>query len=146
VTLWAVLLCLLFMPFYQIGTSSDFQMRSSIMPLTLLAIAFAGWLTRIMAQRPIPRVAFTYAILALLIGAVTPALEIRRALVNRPTPVQHCSLVGVWMHQSDKATPTSTYLARTSALPPVIRNIPARAALHDPAQCWDRPWKEPRVF
>lgn len=144
VVLWAVLLWLLFVPFYQIGVSSDFQMRSSIMPLALLALAFIGWMSRLIDTAPVPRAALAYAMLTLLIGAATPALEIRRALVMRPAPAPRCSLIGVWTRQTEIVAPTATYLARSSALPAGLRNIPVTAGLHDPAQCWDRPWMQRR--
>ena len=142
--LWAVLLWLMVAPHYRIGVSSDFQMRSSIMPLALLALGFIGWMTRLMDSVPRPRTALAYAVLTLLIGAVTPALEIKRALVMRPSPEPRCSLIGVWSRQTDLVAPTATYLARASALPVSLRNIPVTAGLHDPAQCWDRPWLERR--
>jgi hypothetical protein len=146
VVLWAVLLSLMFAPFYQIGVSSDFQMRSTIMPLALAALALIGWMTQLAQASPVPRAALTYAVLTLLVGAVTPALEIRRAVLMRPSPAPHCSLIGVWARQTDMVAPTATYLARTAVLPAMLRNIPTTAGLHDPQQCWDHRWMEPRKF
>lgn len=139
-TLWIVLVCLMLMPLWQIGTSSDFQMRASIMPLTLLALAFADWVIRMLDERPLPTGDLVYAAIALAIGAVTPALEVRRALANDPSPVPLCSLVGVWDKQTGLIAPHTSYLARRSALPGWIGVIPVQAGETDPAQCWDHPW------
>ena len=139
-TLWVILTCLLFMPFWKIGANSDFQMRASIMPLALLAVAFAEWIMRKLDQRPVPKGALGFAVVALLVGAITPALEIHRGLVNGPSPAPLCSLVGVWEKQSGLVAPHATYLADTSSLPYVLKNVPAIAGLRDPESCWDRKW------
>ncbi|WP_428333985.1 hypothetical protein [Novosphingobium sp.] len=144
VTLWVVLVCLLFMPFGQIGIGSDFQMRSSIMPLALLALAYIGWIARLVEQTPLPRATLACAILTLAIGAVTPAFEIHRALTNLPAPEPQCSLIGVWSHQTDLVAPPATYLARASQLPGALQNMPITAGNHDPAHCWNRVWITPR--
>jgi hypothetical protein len=139
-TLWIIFLCLLFMPFWKIGVNSDFQMRASIMPLALLAVAFAEWTIGMMNQRPLPRGALAFAAVALTIGAITPALELRRTLVNGPSPVTRCSLVGVWTKQAGLIAPYATYLADTGSLPGSLKTIPAIAGLRDPDRCWDRKW------
>lgn len=139
-TLWIVLACLMLMPLWHIGIGADFQMRASIMPLTLLALSFADWVIRILGERPLPKVDIVYAVLALAIGAVTPALEVRRALWNDPSPVPRCSLIGVWDRQTGLIAPRTSYLARRSTLPGWIGAIPVEAGENDPDQCWDRPW------
>lgn len=140
-TLWVALLCLMLMPCYQVGSSVDFQMRSSIMPLAIVALAFVGWVARLFDQRSVwSRAALAYGLVALAIGAVTPAMELHRTLVMRPTPGPRCSLVGVWMRQTIRVAPTATYVARVSALPVAMRAMPVVAGVHEPAQCWDRDW------
>ena len=139
-TLWIVLACLLLMPLWQIGIGADFQMRASIMPLTLLALAFADWVIRAVNTRPMPKGDVLYALLALAIGAVTPALEVRRALAHGPSPEPRCSLIGVWDKQTGLIAPRASYLARRSALPGWIGVVPVKAGGKDPDHCWDHPW------
>lgn len=140
VTLWTIFLCLLVMPFWIIGINSDFQMRASIMPLALLALAFAEWFIRMLEQRPVQNVAIGVALLAIIVGAATPVSELRRALVNGPSPAPQCSLLGVWTKQSGLIAPYATYLANTKSLPGKMKSIPAIAGTRDPAKCWDRKW------
>lgn len=139
-TLWIVLGCLLLMPLWRIGVSTDFQMRASIMPLALLAFGFADWVTGLMDERPRPIADLGYAVVALSIGAVTPALEVRRALVNRPSPEPRCSLVGVWTKQTGLVVPMASYLVHSGALPDWLGPIPVQAGRKDPARCWDHDW------
>jgi hypothetical protein len=139
-TLWTICACLLIMPFWIIGINSDFQMRASIMPLALLALAFAEWFNRMLEQRPLQRGAIGIALLAIIVGAATPLSEIRRALFNGPSPAPQCSLLGVWTKQSGLIAPYATYLANTKSLPGKMKSIPAIAGTRDPAKCWDRKW------
>ena len=140
ITLWTIFLCLLFMPIWKIGINSDFQMRASIMPLALLAVAFAEWLIQMMAQRPVPKGALIFAGIAVGIGAITPAFEIHRALVNQPSPLPRCSLIGVWNKQSGLIAPYAAYLADTRSLPGLMKSIPPIAGVADPVKCWDHEW------
>lgn len=136
---------LIVMPLVQVGVNSDFQMRASIMPLALLSIAFASWISTLLAERPARKAAIIYAIVAIMLGAATPLLELRRALVNPPSPRPLCSLVGVWNKQDNMIVPYSTYLAPVSTLPPRLRNVPVVAGRSDPARCWDRKWLVPEA-
>lgn len=137
---WLTVALLLVMPFWQVGTGSDFQMRASIMPLALLAIAFADWLADLSMRRPIPRGMLAVAVLALAVGAVTPAFELRRALANGPSPRPLCSLVGVWQQQDNVVVPMSTYLAAVETLPFVLHPVTFIDPATDPATCWERRW------
>lgn len=139
-TLWTICACLLIMPFWIIGINSDFQMRASIMPLALLAVAFAEWFIRMLEQRPVQNVAVGFALLAIIVGAATPVFELRRALFNGPSPAPQCSLLGVWTKQSGLIAPYAAYLANTKSLPGKMKFIPAIAGTRDPAKCWDRKW------
>jgi len=141
VTLWLVLLCLLFMPMFRIGVGIDFQMRASIVPLALLTFSFAEWLVDLLEGDTPRRTALLGLALAVLaIGAVTPAMEIRRALVNGPSPRPLCSLRGAWNAQDNTGTPYATYLADARALPAWLPIPPVTAGRNDPAHCWSRPW------
>src|SRR5206468_2185555 len=138
-----IVLLLLLMPLLQIGVSVDFQMRASIMPLALLAILFAQWLCKLLERKPAPQLTIAYALLAIILGAPTPLLEVRRALVNGPSPRPRCSLIGVWNKQDGMVVPYATYLAPVSKLPPGLQGIPVTAGRSDPDECWDRKWVVP---
>ena len=140
-TLWTILACLILMPFWKIGINSDFQMRASIMPLALLALIFAEWCIRAVQQRPQPKPTLAFAALAVLLGTVTPAFELRRALVNDPSPAPLCSLVGVWNKQSGLIAPYAAYLATARSFPGNLKQLPARVGHNDPADCWDGNWQ-----
>ena len=141
--LWLILALLLVMPLIQVGASSDFQMRASIMPLALLAYYFALWVCRLLEQKPVRRLCLSYAALALALGAATPLLEVRRALVDGPSPPPLCSLIGVWDKQDGMIVPYSTYLAPVSALPRELRDVPVTTGASDPAKCWAGKWPVP---
>ena len=134
---------LLAMPLIQVGVSADFQMRASIMPLALLSILFAQWLCRVSEETPVQRLAVAYAVVAVALGAAIPLLEVRRAVVNPPSPPPLCSLVGAWGKQDAMVVPNATYLAPVAKLPPWFRDVPVTAGRSDPEQCWDRKWVTP---
>jgi hypothetical protein len=131
---------LLAMPFVQVGVGSDFQMRASIMPLALLSILFAQWICRISKQKPVRIAAITYALVAIMLGAATPLLEVRRAVLNGPSPSPLCSLVGVWNKQDGMLVPYSSYLVPVPMLPQPLGQIPVTAGRSDPDKCWARKW------
>jgi hypothetical protein len=135
---------LLLMPFVQIGESVDFQMRATIMPLALLSIAFAEWVYRPSKEKPARTASIAYAVAAIALGAATPLLEVRRALVNPPSPRPLCSLIGVWNKQDNAIAPYSTYLAPVAALPSGLSRIPVVAGRSDPEKCWDENWAIPQ--
>lgn len=139
-TLWTIMFSLILMPFWKIGINSDFQMRASIMPLALLALAFAEWFMRAAEKRPRPKAAIVFAVVAIALGAATPAFEVRRSLVNAPTPLPRCSLTGVWNKQTGLIAPYATYLADVNSLPRMLNPIPVLAGTSDPDKCWDREW------
>lgn len=139
-TLWIVLICLMLLPLWSIGASHDFQTRVSIVPLALLMFAFADWVTRMLDQHPLPRFDAAYVVVALMIGSVTPMFEVKRLLQNGPSSAPYCSLVGAWSKQTGMIVPPTTYLARRSAMPPWLDEIPVQAGRNDPSQCWDHEW------
>lgn len=138
--IWLVLALLLVMPFWQVGVSSDFQMRASIMPIALLILAFASWLAELTNRRQLPKSALAYAIIALGIGAATPTMEVWRAVSNGPSPRPLCSLTGVWTRQDNLVVPISTYLAPVAALPFTLGPGPVIDAAKNPGPCWSRKW------
>ncbi len=142
-TLLIVALCLALMPLWAIGASTDFQMRASIMPLAILALAFADWMLAL-DRRGLK----TIAIIVLALGSVTGSAEIFRALRLEPSPAPHCSLRGVWSRQSQVGliVPYSTYYAGWTALPSVlVPHAPVdRVGPVEPDHCWDKPWRTNR--
>jgi hypothetical protein len=118
-------------------------MRATIMPLAILSILFAWWICRLLEDRPARKIAIAYAAIAVTLGAATPLFELRRALVNDPSPTPLCSLVGVWNKQNNQIVPYATYLSPLSKLPTQLSNVPVTAGLSDPDRCWDRKWLEP---
>jgi len=134
---------LLAMPLIQVGVSADFQMRASIMPLALLSILFAQWVCRLIERDPKRSAAIAYAGAAVALGAVTPMLEIRRAVADGPSPRPLCSLIGVWHKQDNMQVPYAMYLAPVSKLPAPLADVSVTAGRSDPDRCWDRKWVLP---
>ncbi|WP_340268569.1 hypothetical protein [Sphingobium mellinum] len=129
--------CLLLMPSWSIGMFNDFQTRASIMPLAILAVAYADWATRIAGWRE--KVSFGVVI---ALGSVTGIIGIANALRFAPSPVPHCSVAGVWERQSTLHPPHSSYFAARTAFP--ISIVPMdRVSSATPDRCWDRPWRVP---
>ncbi|WP_156028597.1 hypothetical protein [Sphingobium chlorophenolicum] len=130
--------CLLLMPLWKIGANNDFEMRASIMPLALIAIAFAEWAGRLELRE---EKAWFLVILAL--GSVTGAAEIARVFRLAPSPAPQCSLAGAWDRQTGFVVPHASYFAVRDAFPFKIH--PAeRVNSAQPAHCWDRPWNVSR--
>ena len=130
--------CLLFIPFYKVGVSNDFAMRASIPALALLAANFAIALAESLELGNCP--AWTRLATAIvLIGAVTGAMEVRRALITPAAPVSDCDLLQAW-DQSPFADDTrSNYLVSPNAMPRWLRPldpapVPAAAATRCSAQ------------
>lgn len=140
--LWLILAVLVILPALRIGQHADLQMRGSIMPLALLAIAFAGWTTRLIETRPRRKAALGFALTALAIGAVTPAFELRRIFIYPTSPEPLCSFVDVWPKQTGVVVPWTTYLARVEALPSALPTFPivAVASGDELQECWETPW------
>lgn len=130
-------LCLFLMPLWSIGISNDFQMRASIMPLALIAVAFADWASRLQQG---DEKAFVLIIVAL--GAVTGGFEIARAFRFAPSPAPHCSLAGVWDRQTGLVVPHASYFAARESFPFTIVPVD-RVDIANPGKCWDRPWRTP---
>ncbi|MFZ2995676.1 hypothetical protein [Sphingobium sp.] len=127
-------LCLIVMPLWTMGASNDFQMRASIMPLALVALAFANFAIRLQAGRD------KVVIIALIaLGSVTGIVEISHAVRFSASPAPLCSLPGVWHQQAITDIPHASYFAARAAFP--IPITPAdRVSAVMPPQCWARPW------
>lgn len=124
-------------PLGRMGTSVDFVMRASIPALTVLAVMLADLLATPRSD-PAGRRARVYAGTALLIGLVTPADEVLRALVNPRAPAMLCSYLGVVPGGA------ATYVARLSRVPAAVRpRNPTLVTPHDPRRCWGSPWPDP---
>ena len=133
---------LCFMPLYCIGEAIDFQMRASITPLAIMALG----ISQILSQ-PSPALgqARRVAIGLLAIGAVTPAMEVRRTLFLQPSPEPKCALIDAWHQQSGNIVSPNAYFAPPTALPQVLQSTPASRITPDTnVKCWDRPWATPR--
>ena len=137
VTILIAGVCLLLMPLWAIGMSNDFQMRASIMPLALVAIAFARWAGRLES-----RSWKTWFLVVITLGSVTGMAEIARAFRLAPSPAPHCSLAAVWHRQTGFAVAHDSYFAARDAFP--IRIDPReRVSSAQPTDCWRRPWNMP---
>ena len=136
-TILIAAICLLLMPLWAIGMSNDFQMRASIMPLALVAIAFAGWANRLES-----RSGKVWFLVVTTLGSATGTAEIARAFRLAPSPAPHCSLAGVWHRQTGFAVAHDSYFAARDAFH--IRIDPReRVSSAQPTDCWRRPWNMP---
>lgn len=135
-TLVVLTLWLIAIPFVQIGASTDFMMRASISALTILAVMVAdALLTTPRARLPL--------VILLVIGSVTGAMEIRRALLHPAAPQVRCSLFKAW-DQSFGDFPIDSYVAPLDRMPSLVRPTdPAPFNPIDPARCWEGPWHHP---
>lgn len=130
-------LCLFLMPNWAIGMFNDFQTRASIVPLAILAVAYADWATRITAWRE--KLSFCVII---ILGSVTGVIAMVNAVRFAPSPTPRCSVVDVWERQSTLHSSHSSYFASWDSIPfPTtaedrVRNI-------NPDRCWDHPWGGP---
>jgi hypothetical protein len=129
---------LLLAPLWQVGTGHDFQMRTTIVPLAILAAATADLLLRADGWQ-------RWLIAALALASLSTASELFATLTMRPAPPPRCSLIGAWYQQTGMVAPMTTYLASTASLPSwAIGRRPAIVyAGRDPARCWSRPWLSP---
>lgn len=129
--------CLFLMPSWSIGMFNDFQTRASIMPLAILAVAYADWATRLAGWRE--KVSF---VIIIVLGSVTGVIGIANGLRFAPSPVPHCSVAGVWERQSTLHPPHSAYFTARDAFPFSIVPVDQVSSV-SPNQCWDRPWRMP---
>lgn len=133
---WIAVISLLLIPFYKIGESNDFAMRASIPALALLAATFAVVLTEDIAvgNRPV----WTHlATIILIVGSITGAMEIRRAVVRSLSPISACNFVQAWDQSPFNWIPMTSYLVNVDAMPGWMRpQAPADVAPAAPARCF----------
>lgn len=133
---------LLVIPAYSVGYMNDFSQRAPIAPRALLAFGFDALIIDLMISGP--ALALLGALVIVLVGAVTPTLEIYDAVRPRAFTPSDCNLMTVHKKLHPKNY-LSTYLARLSALPEWMKKGASEsAALRDEARiCWpDRPYGE----
>ncbi len=142
---------LLLIPFYRLGGNNDFAMRASITPLALLAFAFASIAADLKPRDGVGRVVAVVTIV--ILSAVTPALEVQRALMVSTFAISDCNLLTTWRYL-EASTWLSNYLARADRMPAWLlrRDGAAPPATIEARQCWpDHPympvpmdqWREP---
>ncbi|MEO6339539.1 MAG: hypothetical protein ABIO39_05845 [Caulobacteraceae bacterium] len=107
---------LLAAPLYMMGASNDFMMRASIVPLAMAALVIGERLISCIDQRQFKPM--TAILVVLAIGAVTPGLEIARALIHRATPPGTEDVPRTWVVSPFSWAPPDTYLAPLDALKP----------------------------
>jgi hypothetical protein len=108
VELALVAVSLLAIATYRIGIANDFAMRVSIPALAILCLRSAPALATI-GRIPVTRAAIFVAIV--LLGAVTPAVEIGRNIVQTARPASPCNLLEA-VHDGPVAlTPEKYYFA-----------------------------------
>lgn len=131
--------CLILMPFVQIGWSLDFMMRASIPALTILAVLVVRRLFQ-----PGMAPAKLWLVIILLLGSATGIIQIRRALINEPSPRGSCTFFKAW-DQSFAKFPKGSYLAPLPDMPSWVRpENPARASANEPEKCWPGKWMQAR--
>ena len=127
--------CLFLMPSWSIGTFGDFQMRASIMPLALVAIAFADWAARLLHRRE--KAAF---MIIVALGSVTGAVEIAQTFRFAPSPAPRCSLAAVWNRQTSRTAPDAAYFVPIDAFRFWVKPVEHVSAA-TPLNCWGYPWR-----
>ncbi len=133
-----VIFVLLVAPFGKIGASVDFVMRASIPALAILALIVADLFIRRPAagDKGFDR-ARSIALVAFVIGLVTPVSEITRAVLWPRSPEILCSYLGIVPGGN------STYVAQIDRMPALVRpQAPAIIQPHDPEKCWNGAWPD----
>ncbi len=103
---------LFLLPVYRLGLANDFVMRGASPALAILAIMLGIQCAAIKGKR----VWMSFAIASLLIGSVTGALEINRALILARNPPPDCNLVQIWQMQEPQM-PLTHYIMPVEAAP-----------------------------
>jgi hypothetical protein len=126
---------LLLIPIYKLGANNDFAMRASIMPLALLAFVFGSIVAQLQWHEGIGRGATAVAIIVL--GCITPAFEIQRALMLHSFAISDCNVLTTW-HLLEPDRWLANYLARSDSVPEwVLRRDRAETPMAiENQQCW----------
>lgn len=123
---------LLAIPCYSLGPYNDFAMRASIIPLALLAFAFARVAT--LVARDGKMLASSISVLV-IVSAATPLFELKRALIEPAFAISDCDFLTSWR----KADPTiwpSNYLARIATVPPWLIGVDGVRLTIEDRTCW----------
>lgn len=123
-SLIAALLTLCLLPLYSFGPGNDLLMRGSIPALFLVAFSFA----RIAAMTPRDGGVLATAISAIvLISALTPATQIKQAIVSGRYSLSDCNLLTASLSASPMDFPAN-YLALVEAMPSWLVFVDSRRA------------------
>jgi hypothetical protein len=130
---------LLLFPLYSISFSNDFTMRASIPALALVALAAAP---RVESMLQIPGGRRIALIAGLAIAAMTPGVEIARALVMPNIALGNCTLIHAWKGWSHEAvghpTPMTSYLAHADKGPVSVYLAKSERQLAEDTPCGPR--------
>lgn len=135
---------LFLIPFGQVGSGPDFEMRASVPALAILAMMVA------MSLCDNPRLKAGGLKLGIIIiiccASVTGLFEVARAFRYAPTPKPQCALPQIWYQQTGRVAELDTYLTRTSHVPSWLRAPGSRSVQVETttATCWSKPWATPR--
>lgn len=128
---------LLLAPFVSVGQGTDFVMRASVPAEAILSAKIALLVAR-GAAVPAWRGARGWALIMLVLGALSPLGELQRALTWPASPAVTCGYLGVIPKGF------STYTAPLQSLPRMIRPAhPRTVAPEAHPFCWARPWPDP---
>lgn len=129
---WLIVAALVVIPTYKMGFANDFAMRVSIPALALLCLRVVPALAALGAE-PVSRRAIVAGFV--LMGAITPGVEIMRNVTQKSYAASACTLVDALIEPPEQAL----YLASSSsfATPPGLFRSPQGAPVtHTIADCW----------
>lgn len=129
---WLIVAALLLIPTYKMGFANDFAMRVSIPALALLCLRVVPALAALGAE-PVSRRAIVVGFV--LMGAVTPAVEIMRNVTQESFEASACTLVDALIEPPEQAL----YLASSGSFaspPGLFAPPPGAPVAHRIADCW----------
>jgi hypothetical protein len=137
-TMMIVVALLLLLPAGRIGTSTDFVMRASIVPIDILALAVTDILLRqAVAEASRFRTSWFLALIVFVIGTAVPIGEIGRAILLPRAPAMLCGLFGILPEGA------WTYVAPLESLSLLIRPPdPMIVSPLEPQVCWEGAWPD----
>jgi hypothetical protein len=135
-------------PLVWIGENQDFVMRVSIPALHVLAIMVGLIVAQAqpVAAEPRLRWARIVAVAALAVGAITPLMEVRRAITRQAGTVSAaCNFVDAWRDSEWTLAQVSAYLANEARFPEALRpRVATRIVAAEPAAlCMEGSWRRP---
>lgn len=138
------LLLLCAIPFGQLGTGIDFQMRASITPLAVLSFLVAMSLCESLGRSSLLRIALIFGLLAA--SSITALTETQRSFRYQASPPPLCNLPQVWTKQSGRIAELETYTTSPAELPQWLQPAQWARKVDEaaPSQCWSRQWFTPQ--